>query len=81
MATFVSEVQHGEPEDEDRMKERENAAALVCWEEARELVTGCSCVVGMHPDQASEAIVQVMWRVGGLQPMPPSCTVARSPRD
>ena len=48
-----------QPEDEVRLKEREVAAAQVCWDEARELVCKCSCVVGMHPDQASEAIVQV----------------------
>ena len=69
-----------EDQEEERMLAEEKAAVIECLEEARLCVKNASVVVGMHPDQASEAIVQYALANGKPLALVPCCVYSNAPQ-
>eukprot|EP00658_Telonema_sp_P-2_P039889 TRINITY_DN28502_c0_g1_i1.p2 TRINITY_DN28502_c0_g1~~TRINITY_DN28502_c0_g1_i1.p2 ORF type:complete len:251 (+),score=61.58 TRINITY_DN28502_c0_g1_i1:53-805(+) len=64
-------------EDEDAAEEQLDVPLVVAPLHVREVLLGCSCVAGMHPDQAAEPIVD--WALGTGKPFAvvPCCVYSK----
>ncbi len=69
-----------EGEEERQTGEREKEAAVDDFQEARRMVKEASTVVGMHADQATEAIVKYAIENGKALAVVPCCVYSSEPQ-
>jgi hypothetical protein len=58
-------------------QEEEEEEEVLCFEEARSIIAGCSVVVGLHPDQATEHIVDFCLANGRPFVVVPCCVYGK----